>query len=82
MWINQELTEVVVVAAHGLATARVAWDANDADGAAGEPDRDVDALADNAQQAEESGNGRSTGRLDAVAALHRTSGAGRSGRRG
>ena len=45
------LTEAVVAAADGLARARVARKANDADGAAGETEEDVEVAEVDAQEA-------------------------------
>ena len=68
----QKRTEAVVFAADGLARARVAWNTDDADRAAGDADKDVEILNDNAKQAQDLGNGGVAGFSSAIAALDGT----------
>jgi hypothetical protein len=54
---------------------RVPGNANDRDGTAGDPNRDIDILNYDAQEPKEGGHRGSACRLNAVAALNRTGGA-------
>ena len=67
---GNDAVEAVVLAADSLGRARVAWEGNNADWAAGYADVDVQVLEDDPQQAEERGHGRVVSLLDVVAALN------------
>ena len=75
--ITKRRTEAVVLAADGLARAGVAWNTDNADGAASDANRDVDVLNNDAQQTKDCGKARVASLLDVVAALDGPGAAGR-----
>ena len=75
---GNDAVEVVVLTADSLAGARVSWDTNNADGAAGQANRDVHILNDGAHRCKDDSGGRILRGADAVAALDGTSRARRS----